>query len=473
MHWLRYDNTIRVVLTILSFSFLRGNPWQSKKVALVIGVEEVETSDSQKKKLCTLSDSDGTLSDVGPSIILWEMDKLRPYEGTMDFYVRCMNVQGGGILSHDTFPPPRTSTEKFSLKWLDLVTEKVGEPDRFHKGCWYFDPTQQQLDLASMANDSRVQQLRHDNIKMIEDDETRMLKNKELRKIIFRMLFARLKEEISDDALNIVPFQYALLSVPFLVYIDIVMYFLAVYQGEHPDGPEGYQSVEDLSDDDWCLIFYSLVKIGMHLRKDEEWHKSNAKFEAHVKSVHESQGETEFNINETMEELLYNLTSKVGEWFEECDEFRAAIWCYTHNLALCRNLDVPVPPEARDRVLVDQLNYIALANKRMDNFVDAYRYYEEAIVAHSVGSESQQPLIDNAKVLQRDSKDWFGTNGRITSWESSKDIIATRKCPTCDAEGAAKKCSACHLVCYCDLDCQRGHWKKVHKYTCLGKLRGK
>lgn len=462
----RYDDNIICVLTILSFSFLRGNPWQSKNVALVIEVEEVETNDGQKKKMCTLSDSDGTLSDVGPSIILWEFDKLRPYEGTMDFYVRCMNVQGGGILSHDT-----RKRETFSLKWMDPVTEKVGEPDRFHKGCWYFDPTQQQLDLASMANDSRVQQLRRDNIKMIEDDETRMLENKELKKIIFKMLFARLKEELSDDALNMVPFQHALLSVPFLMYIDIVMNFLGVYQGALP---EEYEPLEDLSDDDWCLIFYSFVKIGMYLRKDEEWHKSNAKFEAHVKSVHASQGDTEFNINETMEELLYNLISKVGEWFEECDEFRAAIWCYKQNLASCRNLDVTVPPEARDRVLVDQLNYIALANKRMDNFVNAYRYYEEAIVAHNIGSESQQPLIDNAKVLQRDSKDWFGTNGRITSWESSKDTAALmRNCSTCGAEGAAKKCSACHLVCYCDLDCQRGHWKQVHKYTCLGKLRGK
>ena len=92
-------------------------------------MEEVETSDSQKKKLCTLSDSDGTLSDDGPSIILWDLDKLRPYEGTIDFHVHRMNVQGGGILSKN-----QLISEAFSMKWLDPVTENEDEEDGFQIG---------------------------------------------------------------------------------------------------------------------------------------------------------------------------------------------------------------------------------------------------------------------------------------------------------------------------------------------------
>ena len=38
-----------------------------------------------------------------------------------------------------------------SIKWLDPVTEKDDDEDDFHSGCFYFDPTQRQLDPVDMV----------------------------------------------------------------------------------------------------------------------------------------------------------------------------------------------------------------------------------------------------------------------------------------------------------------------------------
>lgn len=39
------------------------------------------------------------------------------------------------------------------------------------------------------------------------------------------------------------------------------------------------------------------------------------------------------------------------------------------------------------------------------------------------------------------------------------------KCSYCNKENAAKKCSKCHSVHYCDTNCQRKDWE-VHKLRC-------
>ena len=123
----------------------------------------------------------------------------------------------------------------------------------------------------------------------------------------------------------------------------------------------------------------------------------------------------------------------------------------------------------------------------MDNFVEACRYYEDAIVecstAHSsvfstpdVKKDLMKMLYGNAKKLQSEAKEWFGSTGRITSWKlmpGDNENSELRKCQTCGADAAPKKCSACHLVSYCNVNCQSNHWNMGHKQTCLGKLRGK
>ena len=156
----------------------------------------------------------------------------------------------------------------------------------------------------------------------------------------------------------------------------------------------------------------------------------------------------------------------VGEWFEQAKEFRAAIWCYNQNLT-----------DSDDDYLATLKCNIALAYKKMDNFVDAHKYYEEAILIvnpNAVSKEELEMLFNNATALQQEARHWFGTSDHLTPFTSENvSLEANNKCQSCQAEGATKSCSACHLVCYCNIDCQKEHWKKVHKRTCLGKLRNK
>lgn len=425
------------------------HPDETSCAALITQVDPGDANDDKNKRMVTLTSCDtGLLSPVK-----YELSNLRPFDGTIIFHVRCMNVQGGGILCYN-----HMGSESFSMKWLDLVTEKKDERDGYHNGCWYFDPTQQ-LDPADLVDDQQVQLLRREFKEMVDNDETAASKE-----LILKVLFQKLKERDTGGKLIIAPFQHVLLSVPFLIYIDIALFLLEFLQNKAAEG-----EMDDLNHYYRCLVVYSLVKVGVYLRYDEEWHSSNSKLEAVIKS------HTDDPIEVLMDRTIHKIINVAGEWFENEKEFRAAVWCYAINLADLRNANVMswLPTEERKYLLIDLLNYIALANKRMDNFVDAYTYYEEAIVVYnSISSPRRtQPLIENAKLLQSTAGQWFGTSAKITSWKSPEDVISPNYCATCSAEGALKSCAACHLVCYCDIDCQREHWKKVHKHTCLGKYR--
>ncbi|KAL3802118.1 hypothetical protein HJC23_010874 [Cyclotella cryptica] len=375
-------------------------------------ITQVDQVDDKNKRMCTLA-SFGT----GPvSPIKYELSELRPFDGTIKFHVRCMNVQGGGVLCHK-----HMGREAFSMKWLDPVTEKMDEPDGFHDGCWYFDPTQQ-LDPADLVDDQQVHQLRREFSEMIDKNETAALKE-----LISKMLFEKLKERNTGGTWIIAPFQRVLLSVPFLIYTDIVLYFLECLQNKVAEG-----EIDDLLVYDGGLVVYSLVKVGVYLHHDKEWHSANSKLEAFITS------QSDDPIEVLMDSEIHKTINVAGEWFEDNEEFRAAVWCYSINLANLRNANVMswLPTEERNHLLIDLLNYIALANKRMDNFVDAYKYYEEAIVMYnSMSSPRQtQPLIKNAKQMQTTAGAWFGTSATIPSWKSSemssRQIIAqpaTRK----------------------------------------------
>lgn len=426
--------------------------WVEKDIAVITNIDEVES-----EKLCTIQDANGTLSTK------WKLSDLRPFNGNMEFHVRHMNVQGGGILSHSLGNRSHLApNDAFSMKWLDRVSEE-------EDGCWYFDPEQENLDPAEMVTCEEVQELRRNHIKMIDDNETGMLHHRGLRDNVFNMLDKRITDETQNKMLLLLkPFQEGLLSVPYLLYKEVFQHYHQIYHAQ----AEGGNSI-DLTKESWTLVFYSLIKIGIYLHRDTAWFKSNHKFEAwYVRYSGEMDGLT---INQLVDHILYNMTSKCGEWFEEVQEYRAGIWCYNHNLVAAQNWDLSFQNEVvQNSCIAAQLGYIALANKRMDNFVDAFKYYEQVLTAAESLPGSEGFITNNknnAKLLQNACKGWFGTSGYITCWDP--EIEDDDKCSACGADGSTKKCSACRLVCYCSVNCQRNHWAKVHKHTCLGKMRGK
>lgn len=429
----------------------------------------------------------------------WKIDELKSYDGQLDFEVHRMNAQGGGILKADRLNQIVNNRIGLSMRWLSAVSEIQGDynPDADHSekegtlvpgvahglrqlpidgrlddrntgGVWYFDPNQQDLDPSSLVLEELTIKLRSSNINMI----TNMIGEGgswEEMKLKLQKLLIGLTGGYDTELC------YALLSVPFYLYEELVDFFLQVFSGEADLDDETIETLEetDLHPDEWLAIFHSVVAMGIYLRNDKEWHESNTL--------------NDEDVNAKYDAALYRIINKVGEWYEEQKEFRAAIWCYNVNLKSAKDTNVQFPTRSRKESLISQLCYIGLANKSMDNFVEAGKYYEDAIVECSTANSSafsapevkndlMKMISGNAKKLQEEAKQWFGSTGRITSWElvSLDDNDNThKKCQTCGADAAPKKCSACHLVSYCNVECQSSHWKSGHKQVCLGKLRGK
>eukprot|EP00985_Skeletonema_marinoi_P035308 scaffold46208_cov139-Skeletonema_marinoi.AAC.6 len=147
---------------------------EEKCAAVVTQIDEVETDDGKKIMICTLCKCNASKSKPER---WWELDELQPFDGTMEFHVFKMNVQGGGILSYN-----RAEQESVTMKWLEPELGIPEERDGFKY--WYFDPAQIQCDLAELVKDDRVQQLRRDYLKKIEGNETEMLWQAGIRKII-------------------------------------------------------------------------------------------------------------------------------------------------------------------------------------------------------------------------------------------------------------------------------------------------
>jgi hypothetical protein len=101
-------------------------------------------------------------------------------------------------------------------------------------------------------------------------------------------------------------FHRVLLAVPFVLYSDIVHYYLKLVK------EEGDTEIEW-----WCSAFFLLIKVGVYLRNDDEWTKANSKIEAYIKT------QTDKPMEFLFDRAIHKMTNHVGEWFEAEKEFRA------------------------------------------------------------------------------------------------------------------------------------------------------
>jgi len=398
------DSTTTMGVGSLVYDPTNNNEAGKECAAVITQVDEIETDEGEKIMMCNLSlcHSNDSISER------WELNELQPFDGILNFHVFKMNVQGGGVLSYN-----HAEKEAFTMKWLDpnpisLVTED--DYDGFQDGYWYFDPALVDFDVAELVKHDQVQQLRRDFLKRMEDNQTEMIVKAGIRRIILKESFERLKEGSTLDGCNMKPFEQLLLCTPYFMYPDVVLYYLDLHDGNRErfrkfDISEADEDgVPDLFDGDWiwCFLINSLARVGLHLRDDKEWLNDNSKGFAVV-----MQSDDLVAREEMLDITFININGFLGEWFEKVKEFRAAIWCYNHNLEYVQNDN-----------LVNLLSNIGLAHKRMDNFLDAFKYYEEAIILGNATGTSQQimrNLFDNANMLQQAVKDWFGTSGQLPS----------------------------------------------------------
>lgn len=107
---------------------------------------------------------------------------------------------------------------------------------------------------------------------------------------------------------------------------------------------------------------------------------------------------------------------------------------------------------------------------RSKDWAELLRHISETVdktlqeIGHlSQGEESQKPA------LLRCMYEKLVKNGDIPRWEAHRNRLV--RCGQCnvlgiDAETRMKKCDGCKQVFYCNVDCQKVHWKAIHKHEC-------
>lgn len=345
-----------------------------------------------------------------------EPGKMHPFYGVLEFDVHRMNVQGGGILKCTNL-----TEDPLSFLWLDKVTEKVGEEDKFNKGGWYFDPPS--LDLESMVKDQKVIDLRNENMKLLKEATTAAKEGDFLGRLQ-EMALSLWKENSTE-------FQKLIMSIPLSTYENIVLHILNAYE-------------RGLRYDEQCVMVHSMATIGTYLLKDSEWLTA-----------------TKLDDDASEEKHDFNIAfNAIGEWFEDELEYRAALDCY--KLILENNDSSDIDPNS----LVIALCNAGLACKRMDNYVDALKFYEEAIILGKSEDVDFGYVINNVEILHEEAQEWLGTSGCVASWGTFEGNV---KCASC--EGPLIECSSCHVIHYCNSNCHKNHWHLHNSITCWGVKR--
>lgn len=169
---------------------------------------------------------------------------------------------------------------------------------------------------------------------------------------------------------------------------------------------------------------------------------------------------------------LYTILAAMGEWFEmRLEEFCTAIWCYKKAWVVAEVAPFPLGGTERyaNLKVTDWMN-TGVAYRSMEDFHSAAKYYEKAfnLLALPAQAASRAGLIQNGRRMQENVPDWIGTSGRLTPWETGRSEIRNAgECSSCGQADARKRCGSCRQVFYCSVGCQRAHWRKVHKHTCL------
>jgi tetratricopeptide (TPR) repeat protein len=83
---------------------------------------------------------------------------------------------------------------------------------------------------------------------------------------------------------------------------------------------------------------------------------------------------------------------------------------------------------------------------------------------------TKNQIIDNQIVMSKFIEEMIESvdtlEGDVHVWHSEVPPMTCDSCSKVESSTALKQCSACHLVWYCNSNCQKSHWK-IHKPDCL------
>lgn len=157
--------------------------------------------------------------------------------------------------------------------------------------------------------------------------------------------------------------------------------------------------------------------------------------------------------------VMYKLLTAMGQWFaKKTTEYRAALWCHEKALALSA-------AHGMDNCVSYALDYLAQTNYRCDDMLSAFLCLEQSMAMGPTESR-----VRHARAIRAAAKTWIGTSGTLTPFarvEKKNGKPLELVCASCGQANVRNRAGCCRLIYYCNKQCQKAHWVRVHRHTCL------
>ena len=404
--------------------WLPGNPF------LVHLVEPTQTNTTTTTTTVTLLMSDGrTLPFQG-------LQKLALVGGRFEFSLVKLNTQGGATL-RSTAPLVGLQGTLLSLEWLEEVPDNLLNLDKTMQLV-----SQAPTDLQA----SRLDTLR--NLTREVCEQRRDFAGVSLIAVGQRLYHPIVSSQIHEpDKLR-----ETLLTLPFVLFNPLLLPSLTKMKRQDREIVRVWLNVafECFNDRVWTTQCKGLVLLGI-----------------------EGDGDDEEKLHTQMFMAMFNFLNTIGKWFASQGEYPASTWCHDKNLALSA-------ANCNDDCMAHSLEFSAKAHGRHGNTLAAFRCLEQAMAIQPTESR-----MKDAQALRASAKNQVGTSGYITPfysrqvstddngsvWQKHEQDGHCGVCAFCGRGEQKNVATCCRLVCYCNAACQKKHWVRVRKHTCLfGKL---
>ena len=346
--------------------------------------------------------------------------------GCFVFALEKLNTQGGATLRSKA-PVVGLHGTLLSLEWLEPAIDNIFDLD-----------TPFQLATHRIANlrASRMDNLH--NLTREVKEQRQDFAGVSLMAVGQRLYYPTISAQIREP----VKLRETLLALPFVLFNPLLLPFLTQLKRPDREIVRVWLNVafECFNDRLWTAQCKSLIVPGMESDGDEKLHAQ-------------------------MFESMFIFLNSLGKWFASQGEYPASIWCHEKNLALS-------VANCMDQFIANSLEFLAKTHGRRGNTLSAFRCLEQAMAFQCTESR-----VKEARALRSSVRGLVGTSGYLTPFYTRPTLLADggnvcqdqqrNVCASCGRVEQQNVATCCRLVCYCNATCQKKHWVRVHKHTCL------
>lgn len=215
-------------------------------------------------------------------------------------------------------------------------------------------------------------------------------------------------------------------------------------------------SLDQMTTRDDVPVVQAWIQIVMEGFQDSDWTKQCKPLMLRVsQDVVMSENE---KVQSVMTMTLFQFLNAAGTWFANQREYHAALWCHEKNVAqsVARGMH---------NSLAHALDALAATHCHFGNYTEAFACVEQSLAIACTNTRVRQ-----AQNLRTVAQGQIGTSGRLAPFRgiaSKTPKSLDGVCASCGKGNIMCRAACCRLVWYCNQQCQKTHWVRVHKHTCL------